>query len=112
MMNGELKFNFMPEDHIIFSCKTIPTPTNIENRKKLESDLKGFNVRIFKDIHQSGHAAREDLKDLINLVKPKHIIPAHGEPQMLSALADLAVEMGYKKGNNVHLMRNGERIKF
>ena len=112
MMNGELKFNFMPEDHIIFSCKTIPTPTNIENRKKLESDLKGFNVRIFKDIHQSGHAAREDLRDLINLVKPKHIIPAHGEPQMLSALADLAVEMGYKKGNNVHLMRNGERIKF
>ncbi len=112
MMNGELKFNFMPEDHIIFSCRTIPTPTNIANRQKLEADLRTFNVRIFKDIHQSGHAAREDMRDLINLVKPQHIIPAHGEPRMLNALADLAAEMGYKKGNNVHVMRNGERIRF
>ena len=112
MMNNELKFKFLPEDHIIFSCRTIPTPTNIENRQKLEANLKNFNVRIFKDIHQSGHAAREDLRDLINLVKPQHIIPAHGELRMTSALADLAVEMGYKKGNNVHVMGNGERIKL
>lgn len=112
MMNGELKFNFMSEDHIIFSCRTIPTPTNIANREKLEANLRTFNVRIFKDIHQSGHAAREDLRDLINLVKPKHIIPAHGEFKMTSALADLAVEMGYKKGQNVHLMQNGGRIKL
>ena len=112
MMNGELKFNFMPEDHIIFSCRTIPSPTNIENREKLEANLRSFNVRIFKDIHQSGHAAREDMRDLINLVKPQHIIPAHGEPKMLNALADLATEMGYKKGNNVHVMGNGERIRL
>ena len=112
MMNGELKFKFFPEDHIIFSCRTIPTPTNIANREKLEANLRSFNVRIFKDIHQSGHAAREDLRDLINLVKPQHIIPAHGEPRMLNALADLAQEMGYKKGNNVHVMGNGERIKL
>ena len=112
MMNGELKFKFFPEDHIIFSCRTIPTPTNIVNREKLEANLRSFNVRIFKDIHQSGHAAREDMRDLINLVKPQHIIPAHGEPRMLSALADLAVEMGYKKGQNVHVMGNGERIRL
>ena len=112
MFNGELKFNFYPEDHVIFSCKTIPTPTNIKNREKLENNLKSFNVRIFKDIHQSGHAAREDLRDLINLVKPQHIIPAHGEFQMRTALADLAVDMGYKKGQNVHLMENGERIRL
>jgi len=112
MMNGELKFKFFPEDHVIFSCKTIPTPTNIANRQKLEADLRTFNVRIFKDIHQSGHAAREDLRDLINLVKPQHIIPAHGELKMTSALADLAVEMGYKKGQNVHVMGNGGRLKL
>ncbi|MDP3765511.1 MAG: MBL fold metallo-hydrolase RNA specificity domain-containing protein, partial [Nanoarchaeota archaeon] len=69
-------------------------------------------VRIFKDIHQSGHAAREDMRDLINLVKPQHIIPAHGEPRMLNALADLAVEMGYKKEQNVHVMGNGDRLKL
>ena len=112
MMNNELKFKFFPEDNVIFSCRTIPTPTNIANREKLESNLKNFNVRIFKDVHQSGHAAREDMRDLINLVKPKHIIPAHGNAIMKSALLDLAVEMGYKNGTNVHLMKDGERIKI
>ena len=112
MMNGELKFNFFPEDHVIFSCRTIPTPTNIANREKLESNLRNFNVRIFKDVHQSGHAAREDIRDLINLVKPQHIIPAHGGTDMTNALAGLAIEMGYKKGQNVHIMGNGERIKL
>ena len=112
MMNHEFKFNFLPEDHIIFSCKTIPTPTNIANRDRLEADLRKFNVRIFKDIHQSGHAAREDLRELINLTQPEHIIPAHGERRMTSALADLAVEMGYERGENVHLMSDGERIRL
>lgn len=112
MMNGELKFKFFPEDHIIFSCRTIPTPTNIENRQKLEASLKSFNVRMFKDIHQSGHAAREDLRDLINLVRPKNIIPAHGSREMTNALADLAEEMGYKKGQTVHVMGDGERVRL
>ncbi len=112
MMNGEFKFQFMPEDHIIFSCRTIPTPTNIANRQRLEEELKRYRVRIFKDIHQSGHAAREDMRDLINLVKPQHIIPAHGDLVMKSALADLAAEMGYSKGNNVHLVKDGERVKL
>ena len=112
IMNNEMKFNFFPEDHVIFSCKTIPTPTNIANREKLEANLKSHNVRIFKDVHQSGHAAREDLRELINLVKPQHIIPAHGSIEMRSALASLAMEMGYIKGNNIHLMKDGERIKL
>jgi ribonuclease J len=112
MMRGELKFKFMPQDHIIFSCRTIPTPTNIKNRKKLEEDLKKFNVRIFTDVHQSGHAAREDLRELINLTKPKNIIPAHGEKKMTLGLADLAVEMGYKKGKNVFVLGNGDRVKL
>ena len=112
MMNKELKFNFMPEDHIIFSCKTIPSPTNIENRQKLESSFKAQNVRMFKDIHTSGHAAREDLRELVKILKPKNIIPAHGEYQMLSAMGDLAEELGYERGNNVHLMRDTQRIKL
>lgn len=112
MMNGELKFRFFPEDHIIFSCNVIPTPTNISNRAKLEDNLKSFNMRIFRDIHQSGHAAREDLRDLINIVKPRHIIPAHGDAKMISALAELAVEMGYKLRDNVHLMKDGDKISL
>jgi len=112
MTNHELKFNFMPEDHVIFSCKVIPTPTNIENRQRLENDLRKYNVRIFRDIHQSGHAAREDLRDLINLLKPKNIIPAHGDYSKTSALASLAEEMGYRKGQNVFVVKNGDRTRI
>ncbi|MBI2661523.1 ribonuclease J, partial [Candidatus Woesearchaeota archaeon] len=110
--DGEFKFRFDPGDHVIFSCKTIPTPTNIENRQALEAKLKKLHLRIFKDVHESGHAAREDLRDLINIVKPKHIIPAHGNGIMKGALAELAVEMGYKLGNNVHLMKDGDRLRI
>lgn len=112
MAQGIFKFRFKPDDHIVFSCKVIPTPTNIRNREKLENELKQFRVRIFKDIHVSGHAAREDLRDLINLVKPKHIIPAHGELKMRSALTNLAEQMGYQTNKEVHLMQNGQHFKF
>ena len=109
---GIFRFKFQPDDHIVFSCKVIPSPTNIRNREILENELKQFKVRIFKDIHVSGHAAREDLRDLINLVKPKHIIPAHGTLKMTSALTNLAEQMGYQTNKEVHLMQNGQRIKF
>jgi len=106
----ELKFNLYPEDNVVFSCRTIPTPTNIANREALENDLKQSRVRIFKDIHQSGHAAREDLRDFINLLKPKNIIPSHGTKEMRDSLADLGMEMSYKVGKNVFLVKNGDKI--
>jgi len=109
IVNGELGFNFEPDDHVVFSCKTIPTPTNIENRRVLETKLKNQHVRIFTDIHVSGHAAREDSRDLIELVRPKHIIPAHGEHKMTSAMAELALEMGYKE-KGIHVMKNGQTL--
>jgi len=111
MARGELDFEFCSNDHMIFSCKTIPTDTNIQNRRELEGVLKSFGVRLFKDIHQSGHAAREDLRDLIKLVRPKHVIPAHGDKEMERALADLAFEEGYK-AKNVHVMKDGEKISL
>lgn len=109
MARKEFQFNFNDNDHIIFSCKTIPTDTNIRNRSDLENELKEYGVRIFKDIHQSGHAAREDLRDLIKLAKPKNIIPAHGSKEMERALAELAFEEGYKAGN-VHIMKDGQKL--
>ena len=108
----EFKFDLYPEDNVVFSCRTIPTPTNIANREALENELKQTGVRIFKDIHQSGHAAREDLRDFINMVKPKNIIPAHGTKEMKDALADLGVEMGYKVDENIFLIKNGESIQL
>lgn len=112
MINNEFKFYFDSGDSVVFSCKTIPSPTNQKNREHIEKQLKRLGVRLFTDIHTSGHAAREDLRDLIKLVEPKHIIPAHGEVKMLSAMKELASELGYKPGKSVHLMSNGHRIKL
>jgi ribonuclease J len=110
MISGVMPFKFKPEDHVIFSSSVIPTPINRQNREDLEKRLKHLGVRIFTDIHVSGHAAREDLRDLINLTKPKNIIPAHAEDKGTKAMVELCQEMGYKKNKNVFPAKNGERI--
>jgi len=112
IVDEELHFKFQDNDNVIFSCITIPTEQNIANRKKLEDKFKTKKVRIFKDIHVSGHASREDLRDFINMTKPKNIIPSHGDASMSSSMAELAEEIGYKTGENVFLLRNGQKIKL
>ena len=82
------------------------------NRVALEAKLKARGVRLFKDIHTSGHLAREDHHDLINLLKPKHIIPAQGDITKLTPLAELAEEMGYTREKTVHVLKDGEKIKI
>lgn len=109
MVSGELPFKFNKGDHVIFSCKTIPSEVNIRNREKLENELKKRNLRIFKDIHVSGHAAREDLRDLIQMTDPDHIIPAHGDITMTSSMASLASELGYSE-DKIHLMQDGQKV--
>ena len=109
--NKELDFKLGKEDHVIFSCTVIPTALNAANREVLEGKLKKIGVRIFKSIHVSGHAAKEDLRDLINMVKPEHIIPAHGDINMASSLSELAMEMGYRVGEDVHIMQNGQFLE-
>lgn len=109
--DNRLHFKFNTDDHVIFSCKTIPAPINEANRALLEEKLRKKRVRIFKDIHISGHCAREDLRDLIKIVKPQHIIPAHGDITKTTALGDLATEMGYELGKDVHLMSDGRVLE-
>ena len=106
--NDEYKFPLGNGDYVVFSAHTIPTPPTIANRKELEVKLSDRGVRIFSDIHVSGHSAREDLHDLIELVKPAHIIPTHGEPAMLVSLAELAAQLGYPP-EKVHILFNGQR---
>jgi len=110
MVLKELPYEFRHGDQVIFACKVIPAPINIANRAAMEIKLKQSGVRLFKDIHTSGHLAREDHHDLIDLLKPKHIIPAQGDITILSPLADLAEEMGYVRDKDVHVLKNGDSI--
>ena len=112
MSRNQLPLNLSSDDHIIFSSKTIPTPINELNRDQLEKRLRKHQVRIFDNVHVSGHGGREDLRDLIRLTNPENVIPSHGELKKLTAGADLAQEMGYKLNKTVHLMQNGQELKL
>lgn len=109
---GELPFHLSPRDHVIFSSKTIPTEINIANKSQMEKRLKSTGVRIFNEVHVSGHAGREDLRDFITMLSPEHIIPAHGDLNKLSALCELSTEMGYKLGKNCHMTQDLNSIKL
>ena len=104
LARDELPLKLRKEDHIIFSSRTIPTPINELAREQLEKRLRKHNVRIFDNVHTSGHGGREDLRDFLNLIKPKHVIPSHGDLKKTTAGVTLAEEMGYIRGKNVHLM--------
>jgi ribonuclease J len=108
----KLPFQFKPRDHLVFSSSIIPTPVNIENRERLDARFRQTGVRMFNNVHVSGHAGREDLRDFINMIHPEHIIPAHGEHQKIAPMVELAEELGYKNKKNVHLINDKERLTF
>jgi ribonuclease J len=109
MANG--LFHFDHGDHVIFSSTVIPTLVNQKNRAVLEETLEKKGVRIFRDIHVSGHAAREDHRDLLEILKPKHIIPTHGDLSITSGLYDLAIDLKYD-ASRVHIMKNGSYLRI
>ena len=108
----QLPFRFKHNDNIIFSSKTIPAPANIANKGNVDKRLKKFGVRIFDEVHVSGHGGREDLRDLISILNPEHIIPAHGTTQQLTPMIELARELGYSVGKQCHLMQDTQKLKL
>ncbi|HLF54769.1 MAG TPA: RNase J family beta-CASP ribonuclease [Candidatus Nanoarchaeia archaeon] len=109
MIDGTYQWKFTPDDHIIFSCQVIPAEINIRQRAVMEEKLKKLGVRIFKDIHVSGHSSREDLRDMLKLLKPKYVFPTHGEPTMMNAFNTLASDMGYVLNKTLYPLTNGQR---
>ena len=102
--------NFLgPKDYVIFSCRTIPTPTNIANRERLETALKRLGIHVLVDVHQSGHGAQDELRELIEMVRPGHIIPSHGDDPAKKGLAELAGQVGYAD-DKIHIAKDGDRI--
>ncbi len=112
IVNGETPFKFRTGDNLIFSSSIIPVSVNINAREKMDSKLRRQGVRLQTDVHVSGHGGREDLRDLLEMLKPEHLVPAHGSLKQEAPLIDLAGEMGYKFQDNSHLSSNGKVIKL
>ncbi|MHC1585693.1 MAG: RNase J family beta-CASP ribonuclease [Candidatus Syntropharchaeia archaeon] len=103
-------FEIEKGDKIIFSAGVIPTPVNESNRFALETKLRMKGARIYDNVHVSGHASREDHWELLRIIQPEHVIPTHGDLSMIGAYVELAEEVGYILGENVHIIRNGQEL--
>ena len=82
-------------DAVIFSSKIIPG--NEKKLYKLHNQLVKEGIEVISEdsefIHVSGHPNREDLKDMYNWIKPKSVIPVHGEHRHMIEHINFAKEM-------------------
>lgn len=112
IVKDETPLKLREGDNMIFCSSIIPDPVNINARDRMDKRLRKKGVRIQTDVHVSGHGGREDMRDLINILKPKHIIPAHGTLQQETPLIELVGELGYRFGDTSHLSPNGKILKL
>jgi len=108
---GNKWFQVIPDDTIIFSSRFIPGNEKAINNLINRLYRRGARV-LYKPIaytHTSGHAHRDELRLLLNLVKPDAFIPIHGEYRHLVQHAKLAEEQGIPK-NNILIANDGDVI--
>jgi len=99
------------DDNVIFSSRIIPG--NEKRLYKIFNDFSKSEINVLSEensmIHVSGHPAREDLKKMYSWVKPKIVIPVHGEQRHMAEHINFAKEMGVKFPVKVS---NGEIIRL
>ena len=103
----------IPGDTVIFSSSMIPGNEEAIYRVVNELFMKGANViyESLSEVHASGHACRDELRQIITLTRPRFFIPAHGEYRMLYRHAELAHDMGIP-ADNIALLANGDILEF
>ncbi|MDA3815364.1 MAG: ribonuclease J [Patescibacteria group bacterium] len=114
IINGEHRYvQIHHGDTIIFSSSVIPGNERTIQGLKDTLFKKGAEVIHYKmmDIHAGGHARQEDLKMMINLVRPKYLIPIHGTFCMLKTHAGLGEQLGMKPQNTL-VGDNGQVFEF
>ncbi len=114
MSRGEHKhFKIQPTDTVVLSSS--PIPGNERAITSLMNDLYslGANVIYNKmfDVHTSGHGYREELKLMLGLVRPRYVMPIHGERYMQMHHAELARSMGWDD-RSLFVLNNGDIIEF
>jgi len=112
IVNGSHPEVFLEDgDCVIFSSKIIPG--NEKKLYNLQNQIVKNNIEIISEenafVHVSGHPNRDDLKDMYKWVKPKSIIPVHGEHRHMQEHVKFAKEMQVPK---TLLIENGDIIKL
>lgn len=112
-MSDHRRVEIMNGDTVVISATPIPgnekmVARTVDNLFKQGADV--IHERV-SGIHVSGHASQEELKMMINLVKPKFFVPVHGEYRMLVKHARLARELGIPE-ENIFVAENGHVLEF
>ena len=103
-----------PDDVVVFSSSAIPGNAINISRTINKLYMKGVKVYTntdLSDVHTSGHANEDELKLMIRLIKPKYVMPFHGEYRMLKRHADIAQLCGVPK-ENTFVLRNGDVLSM
>ena len=107
------KVEITPNDLVIISAT--PIPGNEKFVSKVIDDLMKLGAEVvyssLEQIHVSGHAAQEEQKLMLSLIKPKYFIPVHGEYRQLIAHANTAMKLGIPK-DNIFIMSNGRVLEL
>lgn len=87
-------------DSVVFSADPIPSTESAQNALIDSLSRLGLNVyysAVASDLHVSGHAALEELRLMVNLIKPKFLFPIGGTFRHMKAFSKMAMDMGYDK---------------
>lgn len=112
-MGTNRRFDIKPKDTVVLSSQAIPGNEEAVFRIINRLFKRGANV-IYEGlapVHVSGHPAQEELKLLLNLVRPKYFIPIHGEIRHLRQHAKLAAQVGVPT-ENIAVIENGQIMEF
>ncbi len=108
MANGDHRIRVGEGDTVILASSLIPGNENSVFR--IINELTRFGAKVVHKanamVHVSGHAAAGELLYCYNIVKPKYVMPVHGEWRHLQANAELAIQTGVPRAN-VLIIENG-----
>lgn len=107
------RFDLREGDTIVLSSQPIPGNEEPVYRTINQLFRRGADViyEAIAPVHVSGHASQEEIKLLLHLVRPKFLVPIHGELRMLKQHAKLAEEVGVP-AENITVIENGQVIEF
>jgi ribonuclease J len=112
-MSEHKKVEIMPGDTVIIAATPIPGNEKLVSRTIDNLFKRGANViyERVSGVHVSGHGSQEELKLMLNLLKPTYLIPVHGEYRHLIHHAKLAVKVGIPE-DNIFVAENGMILEF
>ena len=102
-----------PEDTVVIAAH--PIPGNERGISRTINNLMKRGAHVFYSplvpVHVSGHAAQEEQKIVLSLLKPRYLVPVHGEFRHLRHHANTAISLGIPE-ENIFILENGACLEF